>query len=273
MYNNDGQEQLSLEWTDNATNEDAYDLENAPDGPTLNWVAYPVLKPETTSYIDYDAENTGVQHYRLRARNLGGSSVWVEITINTDPGFLPTPDNFVPNPQSATQIRLEWGDVASNETAYEIQSGTPSTPEYIWSPLVTLPANSTSNLRSGLSPSAIYYFRMRTVGSLGQVSAWVGGFGATTAAAAPSTPTGLFYSYDTQTNALTIYWNDNSTNETRFDISRQSLSGGPRTVIASSGINTGAVVLAGTGLTPAANYYVTAVNSAGSSISAARAVP
>jgi hypothetical protein len=66
--------QVSLAWTDNATNESGYSLERSTDG--LNFVVIAVLPADTASFTD--ATTTAGVHYfyRVRASNSAGYSLY-----------------------------------------------------------------------------------------------------------------------------------------------------------------------------------------------------
>ena len=95
----------------------------------------------------------------------------------TNPVFLPVvirsipapsaPTNLVAAATSSTAIHLTWNDT-TNETGYRLQRSPDGS---TWSPLITLPANTTSYDNTGLTASTLYYYRIVAYNSTGD-SAW-----------------------------------------------------------------------------------------------------
>lgn len=272
-FDNDGQDEVDLLWRDNSGDETGFVIQRALDSADPAWSDLSTVQANSPNYSDGDFTGFPVFRYRVAALGLAGSRSEYsnEITVNSNPAFLPPPDNFVPNPLDASRINLEWTDQAFNETGYELQVGTSLGTFVAYSPLDTLPPNTSSYLLTGLTPGITYYWRLRTLGTLGQTSSFAYTLGQTagTAPAAPGIPG---YNYDTLTGTLTIAWNDFSLNETRFDISRKLSAGGPTVVIGSVGINQNVFSFSAT-ITTSYIYYVTAVNSFGSNTSPGKSVP
>lgn len=74
------------------------------------------------------------------------------------------PARLTATPQSTTEIRLAWDDLAANETGFRVEAkplgGT-------YAEAATAPANSTSLVVGGLSPATGYAFRVLALGAAG----------------------------------------------------------------------------------------------------------
>ena len=79
---------------------------------------------------------------------------------------------------TSSQITLAWSDVATNEAGYEIERSTTGIGG-TYTPLITVPANTTIYANGGLSASTEYCYRVRAVNGSG-VSAYAGPMCATT---------------------------------------------------------------------------------------------
>src|SRR5205807_545284 len=149
--------QISLSWTDNATNETSYSVERSSDGTT--WSPIARLGANSTSYTDTGLASGMKCDYRVRALNEIGSSSCTEqasaMTLVNPPA---APTNLVATAVSGTQIQLTWTDNATNETSYSVERSSDGT---TWSPIARLGANSTSYTDTGLASGMKCYYRVR----------------------------------------------------------------------------------------------------------------
>ena len=152
--------QINLRWTDAATNETGYRIERRLTSGTA-WTVLANLAANVTSYNDTGlAASTGYS-YRVSAIAPGGALVSAsQVTVAT---FAPTaaPTNLTATVVSATQINLNWSDVATNESGYRIlrrqNSGT------AWTVVASLSANYTSYQNTGLVAATGYTFVVSAV--------------------------------------------------------------------------------------------------------------
>lgn len=113
---------------------------------------------------------------RLRWRQLAhsgiGFDVWgideVSITVAAPASPPPVPYWFLTASTGQTEISLLWIDIA-NESSYEVQFST--SPNGPWSPLATLPFDSTYYVQTNLLKATRYYYRIRAHNPAG-ASAW-----------------------------------------------------------------------------------------------------
>lgn len=123
---------------------------------------------------------------------------------------------------STSQINLTWTDNSDNETNFVIDRSTSST----FTSVVTASVNAgvTSYSATGLVAGTTYFFRVRATNAAGN-SANSATASATTQAAptAPAAASGLAATA-ASTSQVSLAWNDNSNNETGFEIDRATNS-------------------------------------------------
>ncbi|MFM9909916.1 MAG: fibronectin type III domain-containing protein [Chitinophagaceae bacterium] len=135
----------------------------------------------------------------------------------TPAGTAPTaPSNLAGNSPAFNKINLTWTDNSANETGFEIVRSTSLAGTY--NPVATL--TGTSYTDSGLTANTAYYYKVRSIGSYGQ-SAYTAAVTVTTIAgpAIPAAPGNLIALVVSKDN-INLTWNDNSTNETNFEVWR-----------------------------------------------------
>ena len=128
------------------------------------------------------------------------------------------------------------------------------------------PAAATGYGDTGLTVGTTYWYRVRSLNAAGP-SAWTELASATPAAvppAAPAAPSGLTAAA-TATDAITLTWADNASNETGFEVERASAATGPFGLVKTAAAD--ATSWTDTGLPPGTPYWyrIRAVNGAGAS--------
>jgi FtsP/CotA-like multicopper oxidase with cupredoxin domain len=112
--------QVSLSWTDNATNETEYVVERSDNGAGFTQIAS--LPADSTSYIDTTVAFGSLYEYQVVALNGLVMSGYSNIAAVDWTGAAPTaPSNLAANVVSATQVDLSWTDNALNETGYIVE--------------------------------------------------------------------------------------------------------------------------------------------------------
>jgi hypothetical protein len=180
-----------------------------------------------------------------------------------EPGTPPTaPSALTATALSSTTIGLTWTDNANNEGSFEVDQSPNGS---AWTQIATLAANTVSYTSTGLTPSTLYYFRVRASNGDGD-SANTSTASATTEAppvinTPPDAPSGLTV-VAIGSSGATISWTDNSDDETGFEIAR-SLDEVSWVTIVTADAN--AEQYTNGGLAPALTYYyrLRAVNAYG----------
>ncbi|HMH20626.1 MAG TPA: fibronectin type III domain-containing protein [Puia sp.] len=120
-------------------------------GNTMNTVSILAVSPDANGTIDFTATmGTGAAYGYIGA---------MVITSLTDNGLPIAPSNLVASPKSKTTIQLSWKDNANNEDGYEVYKSTSLNGTYTL--LTTTAANITTYTDGSLSPSTIYYYKVR----------------------------------------------------------------------------------------------------------------
>ncbi len=104
----------------------------------------------------------------------GGRSGEATVTVN-DPNPPAAPDAVAAEVLSNDVIEVSWNDNAGNEDEYRVEregvspSAVPGVPLAVFTPVATLPANTTSFRDEGLDPGTAYRYRVRACNENGCV--------------------------------------------------------------------------------------------------------
>src|SRR5690606_7820449 len=120
-----------------------------------------------------------------------------------------------------------WTDNANNETEFQIERSEISASTG-FSLIHTTAANVVSYSNIGLTAGVTYYYRISAVNGNGNSAA--AEITATTTNLIPAAPTNLALTAVSST-AINVSWNDNSTNETGFQIYRSATLNGTYSLI------------------------------------------
>lgn len=126
-----------------------------------------------------------------------------------------------------SQINLTWMDTAIDETGYTVERSTTSSAGP-FTTLVNLGANITTHSDTGLAAGATFYYRVKATKTGCTDSGYTSVQSETTpGSSAPFAPSELVGSPDLIASPeITITWQDNSSNETGFEIERSTVGGG-----------------------------------------------
>jgi type 1 fimbria pilin len=128
------------------------------------------------------------------------------------------PDNLSAVAVSSTEIRLSWDDNADNEEGFEIERRSENETDF--SPLDAVGADIVQYTDTGLSADTTYFYRVNAVNSRGS-SGYSNIVSATTEPLVPSAPDNLVAT-PVSLSEIRLTWDDNSDNETGFEIERMS---------------------------------------------------
>ena len=203
--------QIDLSWTDNSSDETAFNIERSPNG-TTGWTEIGTVGTNITTYSDNTVSASTTYFYRVRANGAGGFSGYSNTdNATTSPG---APSGLSANTISSTQIDLAWTDNSSDETGFNIERSPNGTTG--WTQIGTVGPNVTVYSDNTVVASTAYFYRVRANGP-GGFSGYSNIDSATTAANAPSALTVTPVS-QTQIN---LAWTDNSSDETGFRVERR----------------------------------------------------
>lgn len=188
--------QINLTWTDNSLNESNFYIERAPDlsgsafpgSPTIGtYVGIGTTNPNVTTYADTTVQPSTTYHYRVSARNAGGSSApTAAITAATGsaPSTAPAaPANLTAAAAAATIVNLSWSD-SSNESYYILER---SSGGGAYTQVAAPGAGITTYQDINLLAATSYTYRIRAVNGAGQSANSTTATAATLAAGATNT--------------------------------------------------------------------------------------
>ncbi|MGH7498489.1 MAG: fibronectin type III domain-containing protein [Gemmatimonadales bacterium] len=250
--------QVDLSWTDASSDEASFEIWRSVTGAggtfaLVNSVAAGVTTYSSTSLLDGTA-----YCYRVRAIGAKGQGSDFSNTACATTPVPVTPPPTAPSglaalASSATAIDLTWNDNSADEQGFEIWRSTTGAGG-TYSLLQSVAANATSSSDAGLASSTAYCYQVRATGA-GDAppSAFTASACATTPAPPPpGTPSGLAAAA-TSTTAIALTWNDNSSNESGFEVWRSTTgAAGAFTLLKSVAAN--ATGTNDTGLTAGAQY-------------------
>ncbi|MGB8194872.1 MAG: PA14 domain-containing protein [Chitinophagaceae bacterium] len=139
----------------------------------------------------------------------------------TPAGTAPTaPSGLAAVAGGFDRINLSWVDNSNNESGFEVVRSTSLAGTYV--NIGTTGVGVTSFIDSGRNASTPYWYKVRAIGATGE-SAFSATATATTQAipAAPAAPTLLALNVPSS-SLINLVWNDNSSNETAFEIYRST---------------------------------------------------
>lgn len=203
----------------------------------------------STETCSHSNPSAGTWWIGVNGYSAGTYTVKATYTVGSTTTIPSAPSNPSAVATSSSSIRITWQDNSNNENGFEVNNCCVS--QYAG-------ANATSYTWGGLAPNTWTCFHVRAYNSAGS-SAWTGYACATTLANttipnAPSNPTAVAIS----SSSIRITWQDNSNNETGFEVNNCCVS---------QYVGTNATSFTWGGLAPNTwtCFHVRAYNSAGSS--------
>lgn len=182
-----------------------------------------VQYPITITYFEATGTNEAIELYWRNtsglARQLVPTSAYSD--TYTPSGSAPTaPSALSASATGFDRISLTWADNSTNESGFEVVRSTTSGGTYV--NVGTTGAGVNNFIDSGRNASTQYWYKVRAVGTTGE-SAFSTAVSATTQAlpAAPAAPT-LLVLNASSSSLINLTWNDNSSNETSFEIYRST---------------------------------------------------
>lgn len=210
---------ITVKWTDAANNETNYTVEASADGGAT-WSAAGTVAAATGTGTQLSANFTtpliGTAYlFRVNAVNGAGMTQ----TQTTPVLFAPSLTGLTAVSNAPNTATLAWVDGGPLETGYKIERQIGAGP---WTVLGTTAANIKTYTAIGLTANTVYNFRITPVRVAGaQIQAGSPVMATVTTPALPAAPTGVMVTATSPT-AVSVSWVDSSTNETAFQVQRQS---------------------------------------------------
>jgi GDSL-like lipase/acylhydrolase family protein/fibronectin type III domain protein len=243
---------VSLVWTDNATDEQGFQLWRSTTGGNGTYTLVTSLGADATT-ADDTGLTPGTQYcYKVLATGAGPSSDFSNSSCATTPLAPPaTPTDLVLTVQSGSRIDLAWQDHASDEAGYEVwRSTTGASGSY--TKRTNRPADSEAYSDTGLSSGTEYCYKVLAAGAGGAPDSPFTDPSCATTLAPPATPTNLVAATQTATR-INLAWQDNATDEGGYELWR-STTGASGTYTKRSTLAANTESTSDTGLSPSTQY-------------------
>jgi fibronectin type 3 domain-containing protein len=238
--------QVSLGWTDNATNETGYVVERSDNGGAFLQIAS--LPADSVSFTDMNVAIGNSYEYQVVATNSAGSSysniVQVDVT-QTPPA---APSDLAANLVSATQVDLSWTDNATNETGFVVER---SDNGGTFAVIATLAADSVSYTDVTVAAPNSYTYQVAATSSAGSSYSNT----ASVSVTLPPAPTNLSAGNVSRTG-FTLNWEYNFPQPDGFEVQVSTNSSFTALVQTFADVAADQTSLVISGLTRNTRYYV-----------------
>jgi len=221
---------IDLSWQDTSSNETGFEVRRSSTGPDGTFAVLASTAANITRYGDAGLNASTRYCYKVRSYRIGnGKTTYSELSVpacaTTFPPATPAaPSNVHAVPASDSQIHVDWQDNSSNETGFEIHRSVDG-PAGAFVLLASTGAGVIARSDSALNPSTEYCYKVRafnTIGGKTSSSDFSASACATTLAPLPpAAPSGTRV-YTVSSSSIAVYWLDNSTSETGFEIHRSA---------------------------------------------------
>ena len=249
---------LNLDWDDLATNETGFEVQQAQ-GASGAFATIATLAPNATSAVVSGLTPDTPYRFRVRTVTPYDPAIFSNVVEVSTQGLPPdAPSAPVITPSIGVWVNVTWNDV-DRETTYRLER---STTIYPFQTLAELPADTTTFLDMSIFPGLYYDYRVVAVNPWGEAVSPLTHYDPNPP---PPPPPSFLDAVHVTQNEVTLTWQDNSADETRFDVQ----IAGPvlwESVLQLAPNTTSATV---TGLTPDTEYRfrIAATNPYGTSYS------
>ncbi|MDP8240352.1 MAG: fibronectin type III domain-containing protein [Candidatus Hatepunaea meridiana] len=214
---------IMLTWTDNSEKETGYQIRRKS-GSNGNYEVMAELDPNIVEYEDADLAADQIYYYQVRAMINTIGSLWSnEANAKTDVLTPAPPYDLNAAVRSPNSILLMWSDNSTDNTGFIIERSLQEDTGF--EVVVTLEQEDIQTfLDERLSDETTYYYRIAAYNDYGN-SDWSNVGSATTPSGPPITPSNLRVE-DMTYQEVNLAWDDNSDDETGFQLNRVDSAGG-----------------------------------------------
>lgn len=240
---------VDLTWTDNATNEDGYEIYRSLLSGD-NFVLVHTASAGISSWKDNSCLENTRYYYRVRAFNPGGySSYSNEASAVTPRGIPAAPADLTLATDSVSAVFLNWKDNSSNEDGFEIERATGNGTAF--NQVFTAGKDITNYTDTGLSGNIAYSYRLRAFNTAG-TSSYTEVAAITIPNRIPETPANLREVLVTHQSVI-LAWDNPTPYEYVYELQYSVAEEGPFTAVQVDGDGSMAYVV--NGLKPDTWYY------------------
>ena len=248
-----------LHWLDTSNNETGFRIVRKT-GSSGKYSVMGTVRANLRTYRDMTVEPDTVYYYRVRSFNASGDSFRYSnaARVQSKSANVGQPTGVVATAISSKRVDVVWLDNSDNEKGFEIWREESSLGN--WAQIGTVGAGVTSYTdQSGLLPETEYGYEIRGFNDYKESDFSDAAFVTTKAVTYMIAPTGLTAAKVSDAS-VKLDWQDNSDNETGFEVERTVAGSNDFTQIGTTGLNvstfTDNTVVAGTFYT----YRVRAMN-------------
>jgi fibronectin type 3 domain-containing protein len=207
---------ITLNWTDNATDELAYQVLRSPTGLAGSFVQIANLDQNTVTYLDAELIELTTYHYQVVATNLFGSSMPATGSFTT---LLLAPTALLGTIDSFTSLTLTWTDNSAVEDGFRIYRSTTGAPGSFTALPDVINANSTTFSDTGLTAGTTYHYQI--VARKGLSESTLSNTVVVALPTEPPAPTSLTVVAE-QATRVALTWQYTGTNHTGFRVERRT---------------------------------------------------
>ena len=237
---------IDLSWQDTSSTETGFEIDRSATGANGAFSLVATTAANTTTYSDTGLNASTEYCYKLRSFKTGwGKTTYSTFSTVACATTLAPPTPAAPSNTSAltvsdTRIDVGWQDNSTNETGFELQRSN-SGPTGAFSLLSSTGAGVVAASDTGLAPATQYCYRVRAFDTSGGKTSYSDPSAtacATTAAPSPPAAPTNTRVYSVSYYRLDIYWQDNSSSETAFEVHRSGDGpAGPFALVSSTAAN------------------------------------
>ncbi|MFH0733955.1 MAG: fibronectin type III domain-containing protein [bacterium] len=219
-----GATKVYLTWNDNSNNENGFKIERKDVNLGTDWVQAGVTSPNSTEFTDQGLSARNTYSYRVGALLTNSVAYSNTITVTTANTDIPGPSSLTANFNYATRkVVVKWNDNTTQESGTKIERKTTSG-SYIEVGSVTFDV--TTFYDSTYTGGVIYYYRARHTTSEGFYTPYSNEDTTYVPILPPIAPTNLTITEVVAGVSFFLDWNDNSNDETGFEIWRKAQTNG-----------------------------------------------
>jgi FtsP/CotA-like multicopper oxidase with cupredoxin domain/fibronectin type 3 domain-containing protein len=224
--------QVSLTWTDTATNETGFVVQRSDNGGAFATIATPAANPGTgtVTYVDATVQFGNTYVYQVCAMNGPTASTFSNTATMI---LLSAPTGLTATLQIGPQVSLTWMDHATNETGFMVQrSDNGGAFATIATPVANPGTGHATYVDSTVQAGNTYVYQVSAVnGAFASAFSNTAGVNVPVAPAAPTSLTARLQARLGTAPQTVLTFRDNATNETGFLLER-AVNGGSFALVA-----------------------------------------
>ncbi len=215
-----GATKVYLRWNDNSNNENGFEIQRKNVSQSTNWVTAGLIAPNSTEFTDMGLSARNTYTYRIAALLTNNKAYSNEVTVTTANFDIPAPSNLIANFDYALRkVLVRWNDNTVQEIGTKIERKT-TNGSFI--EVGEVGADVKIFYDSIYTPNTTYTYRARHLTTEGFYTPYSNEDTAYIPLLPPKSPTNLKITEIVSGVSYFLTWNDNSNDETGFEIWRKA---------------------------------------------------